>query len=99
VFGYGWEAIGVFVAIIGGSITGMTYLGSIFFGWREKAILASHEKVVNEIIDKRLSALNIRIDTIERDIKSNAAANVKMSETFHSHLNKILYTFTGRRDE
>ncbi|MEH6711623.1 MAG: hypothetical protein V7733_10445 [Paraglaciecola polaris] len=94
--GYGWEAISVFVSIICACIAGLTWLGSIFLGWREKAILANHEKVVNEIIDKRLSALNVRIDTIERDIKSNAAANVKMSETFHSHLNKILYTFTGR---
>lgn len=98
-FGYGWEAIGVFVAVIGGSITGLTYIGSIFFGWREKAIIATHEKIVHDILEKRLAVLISRIDTIERDIKSNASANVKMSETFHSHLNKILYTFTGRRDE
>lgn len=91
-----WEAIGVFVTIGLAALAGLGWIIKLFWGWRHKAILASQEDLVNEILDKQIEKIEQRIKTLEVDVKTSASKNVEMSQAFHSEINKILYLFTER---
>ena len=98
-FGYDWEFISVLAGAVAFILGCLWYLARVFWGWRSDSIRSKQEKMVAELLKEQLKPLLLRISTLENDVKNTALANVQMSQTMHSQINKILLTFAGRDHE
>ena len=98
-FGYDWEFIGVTLGVLAFLLTCLWWLVKLFWGWRTDSIKAKQEKMIETILKEQLKPLILRMSNVENDVKNTALANVQMSQTMHSQINKILLTFSGREHD
>jgi len=98
-FGFDWEFIGVSLAVVAFFLSCLWWIVQTFWGWRSQAIIAKQEKLVESITKEQLKPIIERLYSLEIDMKNSAMANVQMSQSFNSQINKILLTFAGRDSE
>lgn len=98
-FGIDWEFISVSLVVVTFFLSCLWWLARLFWGWRTEVIIGKQEKLIESITKEQLKPVIERLYSLEMDMKNSAMANVQMSQSFNSQINKILLTFAGRDSE